>query len=101
MKIGFTPSVAIDDSTFTLGTLDLAGLGVKKLHQTSMSSHPFTSDGGGGFILVTISTDGTVKSTDFVSKKGSSATSMPTGDTYYAYFCFSIRSTDMLDSFCD
>lgn len=95
IKLNFTNSSALTDTTLSLGTLNFNGLGITQLPYTIHYAIG-TSDGGNVIIMVMINyTTGEVSVVDIVGADSMSASSS------YVNLTIPCHYSHMLDSFCD
>ena len=99
IKFYFKTLVALSEDSVALGSFNLDKLGVAAMSSHALTSIPFTSDGGDGLALVSITTAGVASSIDVV-KKGS-GTSIASGNTFYGFLTLVFRASDMLDAYCN
>ena len=94
----WTNASIINDDALTILQLALSELGITRFGFTNRFSH--FSDGGQVVIEYGISDTGEVQTRD-IMRRGSSDADLPAGANIAAQFMWTIRGTDMLDSFCD
>lgn len=97
IRLGVTNAVEIKDSTTSLGTLNLAALGVSAL-PFAFSVYGGCSDGGGVVMMSTMTTGGTISAVEVVGKTDGV---LGADSTIYTYYTFAMPYTLMLDSFCN
>lgn len=90
--------VDVGDGSIAYGTLDLAALGVSSLAPYTLSMIPRGSEAG--LFVITCTTTGKISSVD-VRPKSNTGTTIAAGSSFYFCESFNLRSTDMIDSFCD
>ena len=87
----------ITDTSAVLGTLNIEDLGASSLAPTTITMVPRGSESG--VFIISCTSAGKISSVD-VRPKSNSATSIGI-TTIYLYENFSLRASDMIDSFCD
>ena len=99
-KIFFVNKVALTDTAYHIGTVNLSQLGVASLTHKKYSNG--FSDGGDGIIMTILDSDGKLETVDVVGETGGSAsTTIPIGENCFVEFTHEISTANMLDSACN
>jgi len=94
----WTNASVINDDSLTLAQLTLSKFGISSFGFNNRFSQ-FT-DGGQAIIDYNVSATGEIQTRD-VMRRGSTSADLPAGSSMLVQFMWTIRGTDMLDSFCD
>lgn len=96
LRLDLTPAIEFNDTTYELGTLNLANLGVSNLINNS-SQIPCPSDPGNGIAYININyKTGVLNVVDVVTK--TSGGTMSAGKAFHCDITYTIRENIILDS---
>ena len=98
IRLKLRPAIQLTDSDITLGTLNLAAVGVSDLLYTAFSQVAL-SDGGQCTVSYSMNNAGTVISHDVLNVDGKHV--MAADQFFYVDVTETVTSSKMLDSFCD
>ena len=97
-RISFVPKSTLNDTTITVGTVDLQSCGLNDTTYYGGFYLPAGCDEAGGYAMCNFGWDtGTVQVVDAVGKN---AGTLSGGYTYYLDFTIAVADTMMLDSHC-
>ena len=97
LRITFAPKVELNDTTITIGQLNLASIGLTGKYGEYI---PFLADGGNGIAILYVRNTGAITTNDVITKT-SGGTIPASTSTGQARLGLMFAQTSMIDSFCD
>lgn len=97
LRLYFTTTAELADSTLVLGTLNLPALGLNSLSYTGTGG-VYAADGGNSIVMANVTDTGIVQSVDVINKNGGN---LAIGSTPRIHIDRTVLASQMIDSFCN